>query len=55
MRDGYVARWKGREYDANPDGGPGFTVTGVELGGELTGPGGDDRVTRFYNRACSPP
>ena len=42
-------------YDANPDSGPGFAVTGVELGGDLTGPGGDDRVTRFYNRACSPP
>ena len=23
--------------------------------GRITGPGGDDRVTRFYNRACSPP
>ena len=42
-------------YDANPDSGPGFTVTGVQLGGALTGPGGDDRVTAFYNRACSPP
>ena len=42
-------------YDANPDGGPGFTVTGVELGGELTGPGADDRVSGFFNRACSPP
>ena len=42
-------------YDANPDSGPGFAVTGVELGGSLTGPGGDDRVTAFYNRACSPP
>ena len=42
-------------YDANPDSGPGFAVTGVELGGSLTGPGGDDRVTGFFNRACSPP
>ena len=42
-------------YDANPDSGPGFTVAGVELGGGLTGPGADDRVTSFYNRACSPP
>ena len=42
-------------YDANPDSGPGFTVTGVELGGALTGPGADDRVTAFFNRACSPP
>jgi len=42
-------------YDANPDGGPGFAVTGVQLGGTLSGPTGDDRVTGFYNRACSPP
>ena len=42
-------------YDANPDSGPGFAVTGVELGGDLTGPGADDRVAAFYNRACSPP
>ena len=42
-------------YDATPDSGPGFTVQGVQLGGALTGPGGDDRVTVFFNRACSPP
>lgn len=42
-------------YDASPDSGPGFAVTGVELGGSLTGPGADDRVTAFFNRACSPP
>jgi hypothetical protein len=42
-------------YDATPDSGPGFTVQGVQLGGALTGPGGDDRVTGFFNRACSPP
>jgi len=42
-------------YDATPDSGPGFAVRGVELGGSLTGPGGDDRVTGFSNRACNPP
>jgi hypothetical protein len=42
-------------YDANPDSGPGFAVAGVELSGALTGPGGDDRVTALFNRACSPP
>lgn len=41
-----------RLYEANPDAGPGFTVEGVELGGDL-GPSG--RVTRLWNRACSPP
>jgi hypothetical protein len=42
-------------HDASPDSGPGFAVRGVELGGALTGPGGDDRVAAFFNRACSPP
>ncbi len=42
-------------YDASPDSGPGFAVRGVELGGSLTGPTGDDRVAAFFNRACSPP
>jgi hypothetical protein len=42
-------------FDANPDSGPSFTVGGVELSGGLTGQGGDDRVTAFWNRACSPP
>jgi hypothetical protein len=42
-------------YEASPDSGPGFAVAGVELGGSLTGATGDDRVTAFFNRACSPP
>lgn len=42
-------------YDASPDSGPSFAVTGVELGGTLSGPGADDRVTGFHNRTCSPP
>ncbi len=42
-------------YEPSPDSGPGFTVAGVELGGSLTGTTGDDRVTAFWNRACSPP
>ena len=41
-----------RLYEATPDAGPGFAVEGVELGGEL-GPSG--RVTRLWNRVCSPP
>ena len=41
-----------RLFEPTPDAGPGFAVEGVELGGEL-GPSG--RVTRLWNRACSPP
>lgn len=41
-----------RLYEASPDAGPGFTVEGVELGGDLDPSG---RVTRLWNRACSPP
>ena len=44
-----------RLHGPNPDDGPGFVVDGVELGGNLTGTTSADRVTRFYNRACSPP
>ena len=50
VRDGFSARWRGREYDVSPDGAELRLYAGERRGGLLAGPTGPLRPCRARQR-----